>query len=127
MLDWYLDALGGDIVPPWDFSRVNEEKDTSAMTLAVNGMLRIAHLPETDGDIREACLLMAKKSMVKLIRDYASLDDRNAWGLVREGVYAKPRTDGVNEYMIWGDYYFVENLMILAGKNYLDQEIWNKK
>lgn len=126
MLDWYIDALGDDIVPPWDFSKMNEEKDTSAMTLAINGMLRIAYLPGVSKDIQQACRLMAQKSMVKLITHYSSITDTDAWGLIREGVYAKPRQDGVSEYMIWGDYYFIENLMILAGKNYLSMEIYNK-
>lgn len=126
MLDWYMDALGEDIVPPWDFSKMDEEKDTSALTLAVNGMLRIAHLPDIDKELRQACLLMAKKSMVKIIKDYSSIREDDAWGLIREGVYAKPRMDGVNEYMIWGDYYFVESLMILAETNYLEMEICNK-
>lgn len=125
MLDWYMDALGDDIVPPWDFSKPDEEKDTSAMTLAINGILRIAHLPGVEDEVRQACLLMVKKSMVKLITHYSSIKEEDAWGLIREGVYAKPRQDGVKEYMIWGDYYFVENLMILAGNNYLPLEIYN--
>lgn len=127
MLEWYMDALEDDIVPPWDFSKPKEEKDTSAMTLAVNGMLRIAHLPGISPEIKQACRLMAQKSMVKLITGYSDIQNPDAWGLIREGVYAKPRMDGVNEYMIWGDYYFVENLLILAGKNYLDMEISNKR
>ena len=127
MLEWYMDALGDDIVPPWDFSKMDEEKDTSAMTMAVNGMLRIAYAPGVSEEVKQACLLMAKKSMVKLIRDYSDIAKEDAWGLIREGVYAKPRMDGVKEYMIWGDYYFVESLMILAGTNYLDQEIYNLK
>lgn len=127
MLEWYIDALGDDIVPPWDFSKMDEEKDTSAMTMAINGMLRIAAAPGVREDVKQACLLMAKKSMVKLIQDYSDIEKEEAWGLIREGVYAKPRMDGVKEYMIWGDYYFVESLMILAGTNYLAQEIYNYK
>lgn len=66
--------------------------------------------------------LLAEKSMAEMIRRYGALDVHDAWGLIRDGVYAKPRMDGVKEFMIRGDYYFVENLMILAGKNYLDLE-----
>lgn len=123
MLEWYIDALGNDIVPPWDFSKKQEEKDTSAMTLAINGMLRIAALPDINLQVKQACELLAKKSMVKLINEYSDATNPDSWGLIREGVYAKPRQDGVNEYMIWGDYYFVENLLILSGKNYLDREV----
>lgn len=126
MLEWYMDALGDDIVPAWDFSKKEEEKDTSALTLAVNGMLRIAHFDHISDEVKEACMLMAKKSMTKVIKSYGTMDDQEAWGLIREGVYAKPRNAGVNQFMIWGDYYFVENLMILTGKNYLDMEIYNK-
>lgn len=126
MLEWYVDALGDDIVPAWDFSKKEEEKDTSALTLAVNGMLRMANLPDMDEETRKACLLMAQKSMVKVIKDYGTMEDKEAWGLLREGVYAKPFGNGINQFMIWGDYYFVENLVILAGENYLNLEPWNK-
>ena len=125
MLEWYVDALGDDIVPAWDFSKPQEEKDTSAVTLAVNGMLRIANMPEVDEETKAACLLMARKSMVKIINDYSTMQEKDAWGLVREGVYAKPFGNGINEFMIWGDYYFVENLAILAGENYLKLEPCN--
>lgn len=126
MLDWFIDALGDDIVPPWDFSKMDEEKDTSALTLAVNGMLRIANLPDVSEEIKEGCMLMAKKAMTKLIKKYGTMEEESACGLIREGVYAKPFGNSINQFMIWGDYYFVENLMILSGKNYLEQEICNK-
>lgn len=54
------------------------------------------------------------------------MNEPGAWGLIREGVYGKPFGNSIGEFMIWGDYYFVENLMILAGKNYLDLEPCSK-
>jgi len=127
MLDWFIDELGDNIIPPWDFMKRDEERDTSALTLAVNGMLRIAHFPDVSEDVKQACMLMAKKSMTKLINHYGTMDEEAVWGLLREGVYGKPFGNGINQFMIWGDYYFVENLMILAGKNYLDMEICNNR
>jgi unsaturated chondroitin disaccharide hydrolase len=127
MLEWFVDELGDDIIPPWDFMKKEEEKDTSALTLAVNGMLRIAHFPDVSEEVKQACILMAKKAMTKLIVSYGTFDEEEVWGLIREGVYGKPFGNGINEFMIWGDYYFVENLMILAGKDYLEMEIYNKR
>lgn len=126
MFEWFVDALGDDIIPPWDFSRMDEEKDTSALTLAVNGMLRMAQFADVSDDVKQACILMAKKAMTKLINSYGTLDEEDVCGLIREGVYGKPFNNGIGEFMIWGDYYFVENLMILAGENYLEIEICNE-
>lgn len=115
MLEWFIEALGDDIIPPWDFDRKDEERDTSALTVVVNGLLRIAQLEDVSDDVREACLLMAKKAMTKLITGYGTMDEEDVWGLLREGVYGKPHNKGINQFMIWGDYYFVENLILLAG------------
>lgn len=127
MLNYYIEELGDLIIPPWDFAVKDEERDSSSLAIAVNGMLRLAQLHEVGIEDKEACLLMAKKAMTELILKYSTMEDENAWGLLREGVYSKPANRGIGEFMIWGDYYFIENLMILAGKDPLQMEFYNRR
>jgi unsaturated chondroitin disaccharide hydrolase len=122
MTEWYADQLGKNIIPPWDFSVLDGERDTSALTLVVNGLLRMAQSKAISEEHRQACILFAEKSMVAVIQKHSALEDPDAWGLLYEGVYDYPTDRGINEFMIWGDYYFVENLLIMAGKNPLELE-----
>ncbi|RAU93703.1 glycoside hydrolase family 88 protein [Paenibacillus sp. YN15] len=123
MLDWYVDRLPDSLIPPWDFQVPEEERDTSSLALAVNGMLRLAALQTVPEEIREACLRVSRSAMLSLIERHGAAADGEAWGLLREGVYHKPQNKGVGEFVIWGDYYFLENLMILAGKNPLQLDM----
>lgn len=122
MLEWFVEQLGDHIIPAWDFSQPNSERDTSALALAANGLLRIAVLEQVDNESREACRSLAVKFMTALIRLHGTLHDDEAWGLLRDGVYHMKGGRGISEFMIWGDYYFIENLMILAGNNPLHLE-----
>ncbi|GMQ61934.1 glycoside hydrolase family 88 protein [Vallitalea maricola] len=109
--DYYKDHLPEDKVPYWDlcFTKGEEERDTSAATIAICGILEMDKY--IHGDSRQKTYKeLAKTSMASLIRHYTTFNT-SANGLLFEGVYSKPDHVGVNEMVIWGDYFFIEGLM----------------
>jgi len=48
--------------------------------------------------------------MESLARSYLAHDIPDSNGILIHGVYGKPQGNGVDECVIWGDYYFVEAL-----------------
>lgn len=115
LLDYFLARLPEDGVCYWDlfFTEGDEPRDSSAAAILCCGVLELLrHLPLTHprrGDY-EAAL---NRIMTSLARDYTTKDAPQADGLLLHGVYAKPDGIGIDECMIWGDYYYMEALFRL--------------
>lgn len=88
-------------------------RDSSSAAILCCGILELLrHLPLTHprrGEY-EAAL---RRIMASLARDYTTRDTPRADGLLLHGVYSKPDGIGVDECMIWGDYYYMEALFRL--------------
>ena len=52
--------------------------------------------------------------LTSLINNYNTFDNEKANGLLLHGVYSKPGNMGVDEMVIWGDYFFFEALVRLS-------------
>lgn len=115
LLDYFLARLPEDGVCYWDlcFTQGDEPRDSSSAAILCCGILELLrHLPLTHprrGDY-EAAL---RRIMASLARDYTTRDTPQADGLLLHGVYSKPDGIGVDECMIWGDYYYMEALFRL--------------
>ncbi len=108
---YFLNRLPQDLVCYWDlvFTEGDEERDSSAAAIAACGLLELAaQLPVTDR-YRRTYEEAAQSIMASLVRSY-TVDNSHSNGLLRHGVYHKPAGRGVDECMIWGDYYFLEAL-----------------
>jgi unsaturated chondroitin disaccharide hydrolase len=110
---YYLDRLPKDLIPRWDLSLAEGERDSSAAAIAACGLLELAQrLPAADQrreEFRSAAIAMA----TSLARDYATASGSN--GLLLHAVYNKPKNEGVDECCIWGDYFYLELLVRLGG------------
>ncbi|MNC80328.1 Unsaturated glucuronyl hydrolase [compost metagenome] len=51
--------------------------------------------------------------MESLVRNYATIGDGQAEGLLKHGSYHVRGGQAPDEYMIWGDYFYLEALMRL--------------
>jgi unsaturated chondroitin disaccharide hydrolase len=114
--DYFLDNLPKDNVCYWDLvfnDGSKQERDSSAAAIAVCGLLELAkQLPITDEKVahyQEA----AKAIMKSLAKSYTTLGT-NSNGLLLHGVYDKNSDKGVDECMIWGDYFYMEALIRLS-------------
>lgn len=118
---FFLDNLPEDIIPYWDFDfkyPSTEPKDTSALAIAVCGMLEVAKYTEKAES--EKLIDAAKRLMGVLASDYAVKDPYISNGQLLHGTYARKspynpcKNRGVDECNIWGDYFYMEALARLS-------------
>jgi len=102
---YFIKNLPEDYVPYWDFNDPKKEiRDSSAAAIASSGLWDLSELSGKK-EFREVAINILNS----LCNDY--LSGKNEDGILKHGCYHKPENIGVNESLIWGDYYFVEVLM----------------
>ena len=110
--DYYITHAPTDGVAPWDFrapAEQREQLDTSAAAIAASGFLRLCRLlPDpVKGHFYWStgiCILQS------LCRKHLAEDDPAWEGVLKGGVYHIHKNLGVNESVMWGEYFFVEAL-----------------
>lgn len=113
---YFVERMPEDAVVYWDFDvpQVPETKrDSSAAAIAASGMLELAGLlPEEDED-RRWLAAAAERMMRSLAANYSTLKEPDAQGLLNRGSYAVRLGQSPDDYVIWGDYFYLEALMRL--------------
>jgi unsaturated chondroitin disaccharide hydrolase len=113
LANYFLNRLPADHVSYWDliFMDGDQERDSSATAVAVSGMLELAgHLKEAGED--GAVYKNASLHMLKSLADrYTTKRYSDSNGILMHAVYNKPRGMGIDECVIWGDYYYFEALV----------------
>lgn len=123
---YFLTHLPDDICPYWDLSFGNgddeEPRDSSSSAIAACGFLEMSrHLPEEEGAFYVSA---AKKLLRSLIQGYQVTNSAVSNGQLLHGVYAKStpyntcKNSGVDECVIWGDYFFMEALTRLLNPDW---------
>ncbi|WP_373264350.1 glycoside hydrolase family 88 protein [Hungatella hathewayi] len=121
--EYYLGRLPEDLIPYWDleFMEGEEPRDSSAAAIAACGMLEMAHFLSEEESRRYRDI--ATKTACSLAENYAVKETGQSDGLLLHGVYAKsspynPISEseerGVDECVIWGDYFYMELLTRLS-------------
>jgi unsaturated chondroitin disaccharide hydrolase len=110
--DFYITHTPSDGVPPWDFGAPSDSRkllDTSAAAIAASGMLRLSRLLQ-DPVKGHFYWSTASKILRSLCQKHAATDDPEWEGILKGGVYHLHKNLGVNESVMWGEYFFVEAL-----------------
>ena len=111
--DYYLEHTPAHGVPPWDYDAPAERRgqpDSSAAAIAASGLLDLAEFTASRARSR------LYRDTALTILDILTGDEflaRNTpgWeGILRRGVYHTAKRLGVDESVMWGEYYFVEAL-----------------
>ncbi len=110
--DYFLTHTNSDGIPPWDFQAPPENRklvDTSAAAIAASALLRLCRmLPDpVKGFYYWSCALHILKT---LCEKYTAVNDPDWEGILKGGVYHMQKDLGVNESVMWGDYFFCEAL-----------------
>jgi unsaturated chondroitin disaccharide hydrolase len=112
---FFLERTPPDGVPPWDYdapetgSVSRDQTDSSAAAIAACALFMLARtLGETP---RAAAYRKAALSIVNTLTRPPYLTHDPDWdGILKGGVYHIHKDLGVNESVMWGDFYFVEAL-----------------
>jgi len=113
----WIDHLPADGVPYWDFhADVKQpppwgaQKESSAGAIAASGLLDLARQTE-DPLNRDKYEQAALKMLDALVQpEYLAIDTPGWEGILKHGVYHTKKNLGVDESVMWGEYFFVEAL-----------------
>ncbi|THF76204.1 glycoside hydrolase family 88 protein [Cohnella fermenti] len=113
---YFIAHLPEDHVAYWDFDvpqKEGTERDSSASAIAVCGILELLeHLPEGDPE-REALRRSVEQSMESLTNNYFTAGDGTEEGFLRHGSYSVRSGASPDDFVIWGDYFYLEALLRL--------------
>jgi unsaturated chondroitin disaccharide hydrolase len=110
--DYYITHCNNDGIPPWDFNAPPESRrllDTSAAAIAASGLLRLCRLLQ-DPVKGHHYWSLAIRILRSLCEQHLAKKDKKWEGILKGGVYHLPKELGVDESVIWGEYFFVEAL-----------------
>ncbi|MBK5292723.1 MAG: glycoside hydrolase family 88 protein [Acidobacteriia bacterium] len=110
--DYYITRTPSDGVPPWDFNAPPDSRkqvDTSAAAIAAAGMLRLCRLL-SDPAKGHFYWTTAIRILRTLCEKHTGTTPEKWEGILKGGVYHIHKELGVNESVMWGDYFFVEAL-----------------
>jgi unsaturated chondroitin disaccharide hydrolase len=113
--DYWLAHQPADGVVPWDFDApasgplARTQVDTSAAAIAAVGLLNLARL-STGAARRGAYADAALRTVETLCTRYLGEGEDGWEGILRGGVYHVHKGYGVNESVMWGEFFFVEAL-----------------
>jgi unsaturated chondroitin disaccharide hydrolase len=110
---YYLANTPSGGVPFWDYGAPNipdEPLDSSAAAIAAGALWKLKNIEGTRrgaATYRQAALTI----LSTLSGDgFLGKDDAAYEGILRHGVYHRPMNWGVDESVMWGDYFFMEAL-----------------
>lgn len=113
--DYWLANIPSDGVAPWDFDAPLDgplsraQVDTSASAIATVGLLKLAE--HASGVARRTAYRdCALTTIGSLSANYLGEDVVGWEGILRGGVYHIHKNFGVNESVMWGEFFFVEAL-----------------
>jgi unsaturated chondroitin disaccharide hydrolase len=110
--DFYILQTPADGVPPWDYDAPADGGallDTSAAAIAASGLLQLGGLTK-DAAKGHLYRETARQILTTLCRDWLAEGDAEWEGVLKGGVYHLHKKLGVNESVMWGEYFFLDAL-----------------
>jgi unsaturated chondroitin disaccharide hydrolase len=110
--DYYITHSNSDGIPPWDFNAPPESRkllDTSSAAIAAAGLLRLCRLlhDPVKGHYYWSTAILILRT---LCEKHLAKKDKKWEGILKGGVYHLHKELGVDESVMWGEYFFVEAL-----------------
>ena len=115
--DYWLKHLPEDKVPFWDFDADlsqpppwGAQKDTSAGAIVASGLLDLATQTKSE-EMAEVYQTTALEMLDALVAPEYLASETPGWeGILKHGVYHTEKNLGVDESVMWGEFFFVEAL-----------------
>jgi unsaturated chondroitin disaccharide hydrolase len=114
---YWISRLPEDRVPLWDFDAdphgpppFGNQKESSAAAIAASGLLDLAR-QTADDELAEQYEATALAMLDQLCTpEYLAVQTPGWEGILKHGVYHTAKNLGVDESVMWGEYFFVEAL-----------------
>jgi unsaturated chondroitin disaccharide hydrolase len=114
---YWIDHLPADGVPLWDFHADptkpppwGAQKESSAGAIAASGLLDLAKQTRDPANAKRY-LDTAQKMLDALVTPEYLANETPGWeGILKHGVYHTKKNLGVDESVMWGEFFFVEAL-----------------
>jgi unsaturated chondroitin disaccharide hydrolase len=110
---YFLRRLPDDLVPYWDFDDPaipEAPRDSSAAAIAADGLLDLSSThprPEQ----RDSYRMWAHRLLGALAASCHNRDPDRIDGILLHGCYSRPAGEGIDEALIWGDYFYLHALL----------------
>lgn len=115
--DFFLERTGARIVPPNDWEEPDRPRpyESSAAAIAASGLWQLADL--TASEARASRYREATLALISTLcePEFLAVDEPGWEGILRHGVYHERKGLGVDESVMWGEYFFVEALDRVLG------------
>ncbi|MFC8921815.1 glycoside hydrolase family 88 protein [Cellulosimicrobium sp. NPDC057127] len=112
--DYFLAHLPSDGVPYWDLVYTDGSdapRDSSSAAIAASGLHELASV-ETDPERRERYAAASLDMLRALVTGYTpAAEGVESDALLLHSVYDAPKSIGVDEGSLWGDYFYLEALV----------------
>ncbi|MFP7761378.1 glycoside hydrolase family 88 protein [Marisediminicola sp. LYQ85] len=118
--DYFVSRLPADRVPFWDLvftDGADAPRDSSSGAIAVCGLFTLAEV-ETDPERAAWAVDTARAILGSLIANYTPEHPEDSDALLLHGVYDLPKSVGVDEGSLWGDYFYLEALTRASRPNW---------
>jgi len=111
--DYYIEHTPQTGVPPWDYDAPvdrRKQPDSSAAAIAASGLLDLAEFTASRAKAR-----LYRDTALQILEtltgeDYLAQSTPGWEGILKRGVYHIHKGLGVDESVMWGEYFFVEAL-----------------
>lgn len=116
MANYFVNHLPEDYVAYWDFDvpvEADTPRDSSASAIAACGLMELLEVLPEDHPNRPNLQEAMTKMMESLVKNYSTMGDPEAQGLLKHGSYSVIEGKSPDDYMIWGDYFYMQALMRL--------------
>jgi unsaturated chondroitin disaccharide hydrolase len=108
--DFYIEQTGAELIPPNDWAEPEPKHrwESSAAAVAAGGLWQLAGL-EQDPHGAHRYAGYALDILTRLCEpDFLATDDPDWQGVLKHGSYHEGRGLGVDESVMWGDYWFLD-------------------
>ena len=119
--DWWIANVPNDRVAYWDFDAPidhDTRKDTSGTAIAATAMLKLS-AAVADPDAAARYRAFAEETLLTLAASHltpVALGDRRPPGILTNGCFDQRSGVALANELIWGSYYLLEGLAMLAGR-----------
>jgi len=126
---YWMEHMPEDCVPFWDFdvdlsqpSPWGAQKESSAAAIAASGLFDLAALvrecEKPYGNWRNYERFALEMLDALVDPEYLAIDTPGWEGILKHGVYHTAKNLGVDESVMWGEYFFVEALTKVVTNNF---------